>query len=105
MSGEWSENGAVGRYDCANLLNTSGHSNDKTTEYLSAAHARKASQAVRGAHQGNGRSVSAEIIATLQHFMNAQSVELCQVASGVLLDEVIARYGVKLQIVMPKYGI
>lgn len=50
----------------------------------------------------NGRSMNAEIIATLQHSMNAQNVELSQVASGVLLDEVIARYGAKLQIVMPK---
>ena len=52
--------------------------------------------------KANGRSVNAEIIATLQHSMNAQNVELSQVASAVLLDEVIARYGAKLQIVMPK---
>lgn len=52
--------------------------------------------------KANGRSVNAEIIATLQQSMRAQNADLSQVASGVLLDEVIARYGAKLQIIMPK---
>lgn len=52
--------------------------------------------------KANNRSMNAEIIARLQGSLDAQSVELSQVASGVLLDEVIARYGAQLQIIMPK---
>lgn len=50
----------------------------------------------------NGRSMNTEIVARLQGSLDAQSDELSQVASGVLLDEVIARYGAQLQVVMPK---
>ena len=51
---------------------------------------------------GNMPNLPAEIIARIQGSLDAQSVELSQVASGVLLDEVIARYRAKLQVVMPK---
>lgn len=48
----------------------------------------------------NGRSANSEIIAMLTALLDAQSPTLSTVPAAVLLEELITRYGVHLQIVI-----
>ena len=50
----------------------------------------------------NGRSANSEIIAMLTNVLDASCPDLAAVPSGTLLDEVIARYGARVQIVIEK---
>lgn len=48
----------------------------------------------------NGRSANSEIVAMLTALLDAHSPALATVPAAVLLDEVITRYGARLQIVI-----
>jgi plasmid stability protein len=48
----------------------------------------------------NGRSMTAEIVAMLQQVLDSEGSNLSGVPAGILLHEVIERYGAKLQIIV-----
>jgi hypothetical protein len=51
--------------------------------------------------QANGRSINAEVIARLQtSFVAEKAFDLADIDAGVLLHEVIERYGARLQIII-----
>ena len=52
--------------------------------------------------KANGRSVNAEIVAMLQQALDNQGAGLGAIPAGMLLNEVIERYGSMLQIVIAK---
>ena len=55
---------------------------------------------VEGAAAKNGRSLNAEILDRLQHSFEPIATNLGDLPDGVLLHEVIARYGARLQIIV-----
>jgi hypothetical protein len=50
--------------------------------------------------KANGRSANSEIIAMLASLLDASRPDLAAVPPGELLDEVIGRYGARVQIVI-----
>lgn len=58
-------------------------------------------QQVDAAAAASGRSINAEIIDRLRHSLGRDTeTPLAQIPDGILLDEVVNRYGARLQIII-----
>lgn len=55
---------------------------------------------VDDAAKGSGRSINSEVVDRLQRSFEATATCLSEVPDGLLLDEVLARYGARLQIIV-----
>lgn len=55
---------------------------------------------IDAAAAASGRSINAEIIARLRASLDHSTTSLSAVPDGLLLDEVIVRYGARLQLVI-----
>lgn len=52
------------------------------------------------AAKGSGRSINSEVVDRLQRSFETNATRLNEVPDGLLLDEVLARYGARLQIIV-----
>lgn len=55
---------------------------------------------VEAAASSNGRSMNAEVVDRLQRSFGTVGIGIGDLPDGVLLDEVIARYGARLQLII-----
>lgn len=55
---------------------------------------------IDAAAAANGRSINAEIIGRLRASLNHSTTSLSAIPDGMLLDEVIVRYGARVQIIV-----
>ena len=57
-------------------------------------------RSIDAAAKASGRSINAEVIDRLQRSFEKVEIGVGDLPDGVLLDEVIARYGAKLQLII-----